>query len=62
MWSATDGWAVGGNGVILRWNGSTWNLFANPTTAGLTGVALVSPVDGWIVGADGTILHWNGSA
>ena len=26
MISATDGWAVGGNGTALRWNGSAWPL------------------------------------
>jgi len=35
MISATDGWAVGNGGTILRWDGITWSTFST------------SPVNSW---------------
>jgi photosystem II stability/assembly factor-like uncharacterized protein len=60
MVSAIDGWAVGENGTILRWDGSTWTTTASSTGFALSSVDMVSTTDGWAVGAGGTILHWNG--
>jgi hypothetical protein len=66
MLSATDGWAVGGYGTILRWNGSTWVQVSSPTTKSLFSVVMLSATDGWAVGGlftvGSTILHWNGNA
>ncbi len=56
------GWAVGGGGTILRWNGSTWRSIPSPSTKELNAVALVSANDGWIVGSEGVILRTSGSA
>lgn len=69
MVSATDGWAVGDDGIILHWDGARWQPVASPTTRSLDGVDMVSARDGWIVGGDssvyggqGIILHWGGDA
>jgi hypothetical protein len=67
MVSATNGWAVGNYGVILRWNGSTWSSISSPTTRNLHTVHMVSASSGWAVGGDyfggsGIILRWNGSS
>ena len=35
MVSSTDGWAVGNNGVILKWNGSNWSKITSITGADL---------------------------
>jgi len=57
-----EGWAVGDNGTILRWDGSAWNSVASGTTENLNGVHCVSSNDCWAVGDNGTILRWDGSA
>jgi hypothetical protein len=60
--SADDGWAVGGGGVILRWDGSNWLNTPSPTRQMLYDVAMAASSDGWAIGLGGTILHWNGTA
>ncbi len=59
--SAGDGWIVGNNGTILRWDGAAWNTVASGTTRTLNGVYCVSASDCWAVGNNSTILHWDGS-
>ena len=44
-----EAWAVGDNGVILRWNGLNWVLFATTNTP-LRGVSMDSYANGWAVG------------
>jgi len=62
MLSASDGFAVGNGGVIIRWNGSVWNALASPVAADdLRGVWLASTADGWAVGDAGIILRWAGA-
>src|SRR5437660_6181034 len=66
--SATDAWAVGGNGggknLIMHWNGARWSRVACPNPAGrpsgLFGVAALSARNAWAVGQ--VIVHWNGRA
>jgi len=60
MVGAGDGWAAGVGGVIIRWNGTTWNTVTSPTTSYLTTVFMVSASDGWAVGGGGAIIRWNG--
>jgi hypothetical protein len=55
-----DGWAVGWNGTIIRWNGTRWNSVSSPTTANLFSVFMTSANDGWAMGVNGAIIHWNG--
>lgn len=58
MLSSTDGWAVGYDGAILHWDGSSWTKVASPTDKSLGSIKMVSTSDGWAVGRSGTILHW----
>jgi hypothetical protein len=60
MIDASNGWAVGNEGLIMRWNGIAWSIVSSPTTANLLAVSMISPNDGWAVGS-GVILRWNGS-
>ena len=63
MLSASDGFAVGDGGVIIRWNGSTWTALTSPvaTPNDLRGVWLSSTSDGWAIGDAGIIIRWNGA-
>jgi hypothetical protein len=64
MVSATDGWAVGAFGTIVRWDGINWANVASPTTYDLWSVFMVSVTDGWAVGGRNpgeTIIHWDGT-
>ena len=63
MLSASDGFAVGDGGVIIRWNGSMWNALASPVAPlnDIRGVWLASTADGWAVGDGGIILRWTGA-
>ncbi|TAK74629.1 MAG: hypothetical protein EPO11_06570, partial [Gammaproteobacteria bacterium] len=56
------GFAVGNNGQILRYNGSTWTSMSSPTTQNLNGVYVVSDSEAWAVGAAGVIIKWNGTS
>ncbi len=56
------GFAVGDNGTILQYNGSTWTKVTSPTTQALNSVYIVSTSEAWAVGAAGIILKWNGSS
>jgi hypothetical protein len=59
--SASDGWAVGGNGngVVQRYNGTRWSVVTSPdlldhganTWAGLSGVDSTSPSSAFAVGS-----------
>jgi hypothetical protein len=61
MVSATDGWAVGFQGNIFRWDGNTWTEVDSPVTTSLNSIDMVSATNGWAVGANGVILKWNGN-
>ena len=61
MVGASDGWAVGSDGTIIRWNGTDWSNVTSPTTNHLKSVFMVDASEGWAVGAWGTIIHWNGA-
>jgi hypothetical protein len=58
MVNSTDGWAVGSDGCIIRWDGDSWSNVTSPTAASLSCVNMVSSTDGWTVGADGNIYRW----
>jgi hypothetical protein len=61
-------WAVGEDGLILRWDGGEWHRVASPTSQTLTRVRAVSPTLAWALGStEGTshrsvILHYDGIA
>ncbi len=54
-------WAVGSQGLVLRWDGKAWRAVVSGTKADLNAVTGTGDDDVWIVGQSGTILHWNGS-
>jgi hypothetical protein len=43
-------WAVGDNGVIIHWNGSTWSPSSSGTTRTVQGVWGSSSNDVWVAG------------
>ena len=53
---ATHGWAVGDNGTIEAYNGSTWSPQTSGTTENLLAVTFADATHGWAVGEGGTIL------
>jgi hypothetical protein len=67
----TDGCPVGGTPMIERWNGTSWQQVAAPTTPyalyNLAGVAASSGTSAWVVGGGGPVTlegtataYWNG--
>ncbi len=58
------GWACGNNGVVLKYDGDTWEK-VNTSLAqneNLMALAFANETEGWIVGTHGVILHYlNGS-
>ncbi|MBI5234886.1 MAG: hypothetical protein HY886_01360 [Deltaproteobacteria bacterium] len=75
MLSPTEGWAVGANGAIRRWDGTKWKVFPSPidssvgsTTwpAGLYGIDMLSSTLGWAVYANtssglGKMIRFDGT-
>lgn len=60
--SSNDVWAVGGAGypqrsMILRWNGSAWNVVPNACGVPLEGVTAISASDVWAVGSSTICRH-----
>jgi len=69
MVNSTDGWAVGSEGAIIRWDGAKWSNVASPTSCKLVCVDMVSSNEGWAVAqrTDGyqtnqSIIRWTGQA
>ncbi len=61
--SAESGWAVGENGLILRYDGRTWVPVPSPTLLHLRRVSAPSANEAWAVGEyrdRGAILHFDG--
>jgi photosystem II stability/assembly factor-like uncharacterized protein len=59
MLSEEDGWCFGAQGVILHYNGSTWEVQPNESRKDLRGSSMISPEEGWCVGQDNIILHYH---
>jgi hypothetical protein len=57
--TATEAYAVGGIGTLLRWDGDAWSAVSSPTTEDLDAVTLAEG-SGWAVGAGGTFLSLSG--
>ncbi len=55
------GWACGNNGVVLKYDGETWNKVQTglAQNENLMAVAFLNETEGWIVGTHGSILHYN---
>jgi len=73
MISANDGWAVGHEGTIFRYDGASWSHYETlPSQVNLYGLYMRTSTDGWAVGAalpitnpsgfPPTILRWDGAA
>lgn len=58
MVSASEGWAIGSDGLIVHDLGGAWTQVSSPTDQTLESIAMVSPTEGWAVGDQGTILHY----
>jgi Big-like domain-containing protein len=61
----SSAFAVGQDGVIAHWNGTSWS--EDPQSISLTqeqlnAVAFSPTGEGWAVGANGTILHYDGTS
>jgi hypothetical protein len=59
--TATDVWAIGARGTVMRSDGTGWERIESGTTEDLLDVWMASDSDGWFVGEGGTILRWNGT-
>ncbi|MBS1124104.1 MAG: glucosyltransferase-I precursor [Deltaproteobacteria bacterium] len=57
---ATDVFAVGDAGTIIRRRSNAWSTMQSGTTQNLKGVWASSSDDVWAVGQNGTVLHFNG--
>jgi photosystem II stability/assembly factor-like uncharacterized protein len=55
-------WAAGGNGTILHFDGTKWQIENTGTTATLHAVFGFAPDDVWAAGDGGTVLHFDGHA
>jgi hypothetical protein len=58
---ATDVFAVGDGGVIVRRRNNVWSQETSGTTANLRGVWAANATDVWAVGEGGTVLRSNGT-
>jgi hypothetical protein len=61
--NANDALAVGDDGLVLSWDGTTWMEEDSGTTKDLDGVFMLhisaeSTDVAWAVGSEGTILGW----
>lgn len=63
MFSATQGFATGTNGLIYRWDGAEWGREAPPSTSyDLHGVSNTLASTAFAVGESGKIYRWSGSS
>lgn len=60
--AADDVWAVGFGGVIVRWNGQSWNAVGSGVTADLTDIAGLSTNNVWAIGSGGIVIRWDGTS
>jgi hypothetical protein len=58
--SGSDIWAVGGNGLILHYDGATWSQVSSPTSKVLHDVWGSSAGNVWAVGMGGTVIRFYG--
>ena len=63
-WSDAPGklWALGGGGMIARYDGTSWARADSGTQQELHGVYAASATDVWAVGRQGTLLHFDGAS
>ncbi|QQS36462.1 MAG: protein kinase [Ignavibacteriales bacterium] len=61
MLSASEGWGVGKDGLIIKYELGYWKKFKSPVSTHLNKICMVDSASGWIVGQKGTILKFNGT-
>jgi len=64
-YDASNVWAVGSQGTIIKWTGATtnrWSPQTSPVTTALRDVAALDTSNVWAVGDGGTILYYNGTS
>jgi len=62
MVSDTAGWAVGDDGLIFEFNGTSWTAVASPTNETLRRVRVLPSGAAWAVGDGGTVIRYDGSS
>lgn len=55
--ASSDVWAVGTFGLILHFNGTSWQEVTSPVTSTINSVWVSSPQSGWAVGDDGIFMQ-----
>ena len=55
-------WAVGNNGIILEYNGTSWVSTSSPTSNLLHGLYVSTSTEAWASGASGVILKYDGAS
>ena len=65
MLSATEGWAVGSSGRVLKYDGTNWTTVSNPASNNLDdlhAVSFISSNDGFMSGESSGMYHWDGNS
>lgn len=57
-----NGWAVGQNATVVRWDGEMWSEVLIFSTANLLSLFFQDIDTGWAVGTQGTIMFWDGTS
>jgi hypothetical protein len=57
MTSAASGWAIGPEGEILRWDGSSWLETVSPAGDNLIRITGTSNAEAWVLGSDDVLLR-----
>jgi hypothetical protein len=60
--NATDVFAVGSSGTVIRYNGTAWTAMNSGTTGDLNAIWGVNATDVFAVGSSGTVIRYNGTA
>lgn len=58
--AADDVWAVGGQGTVLRWDGTSWSVVPSGVRSSLIRVHIYAKDEIWFSGEGGTLLRGNG--
>jgi photosystem II stability/assembly factor-like uncharacterized protein len=58
--SPEDGWAIGGDGLIMRLRNGKWERVPSPLATFLNDISMVSPTEGWIASTLGFLRYVNG--
>jgi photosystem II stability/assembly factor-like uncharacterized protein len=61
MLNENEGWAVGMDGTIIKWNGINWVLQDSVTSEDLMSVFFLDSTHGWAAGSNGIVLKYDGT-